>query len=140
MDGNKRIYSRALPHLGQNFASSLRTCPHFGHTLVMGLFGGVICCGLSLTIRYRSSPSKLRKNTIIAQSAPFIPRDSASLYTNTRIKRPTTNQRSGMRNKTEKNKYSILPNGLFCVGLNIIFAEINYFNNLYIDNIVWVWG
>jgi len=103
----KRIYSRAFPHRGQNFASSLRTCPHFGHTLVMGLFRGVPCCGLPLTIRYRSSPSRLRKNTIIAQSAPFIPRYSASRYTHTRIKRPTTNQRSGMRNKPESNNYAI---------------------------------
>ena len=109
ISGNKkRIYPRFFPHLGQNFASSFRTCPHFGHTLVMGLFEGVICCGLSLTIRYRSSTSKLRKNTIIAQSAPFIPRDSASLYTNTRIRRPTTNQRSGMRNRAERpNNYTI---------------------------------
>ena len=113
----KRIYSRALPHLGQNFASSLRTCPHFGHTRVMGLFRVVPCCGLPLTIRYKSSPSKLRKKTIIAQSAPFIPLDSASLYTNTRIKRPTTNQRSGMRNKTEKNNYTIPSDVLFCFGL-----------------------
>ena len=119
IDG-KMIYSRALPHLGQNFASSLRICPHFGHILVMGLFRVVLCWGLPLTIRYRSSPSKLRKNTIIAQSAPFIPRDSASLYTNTRIKRPTTNQKSGMRNKSaEKQVFNHLWLVLLILALNI---------------------
>ena len=102
----ERIYSRFFPHRGQNFASSSRTCPHFGQTLVMGLFRGTSCCGL-LTIRYKSSPSTLRKKTIIAQSAPFICRVSASLYTHTRIKRPNKNQRNGIRKKTENNNHTI---------------------------------
>ena len=102
--------ARFFPHLEQNFASWLRTCPHFGHTLVMGLFRGAPCCGLSLIIRYRSSPSTLRKNTIIAQSPPFIPRDSASRYTHTSNKMATTNQNNnGIKKTPVVNNYVILP-------------------------------
>lgn len=90
------FYPRNFPQRGQNFASSPRTWPHFGHTLVIRLPrrapGGV----LSLTRRYRISPNMLRKNTIIAHSAPLIPRDSASRYTHRRIRIPTMNQSSGI--------------------------------------------
>ena len=88
-------YSRGFPQRGQNFASSVRTCPHFGHILVMGLPSGVPGL-LSLTMRYRISPNMLRKKTIIAHRTPLMPRDSASLYTQKRIRIPTKNQSSGI--------------------------------------------
>ena len=73
----------------------MRTCPHFGQILVMGL-PRVVPGLLSLTMRYRIRPKMLRKKTIIAHSTPSIPRDSASLYTHRRIRIPTRNQNSGI--------------------------------------------
>ena len=56
----------------------MRTCPHFGHILVMGLPNGAPVGGLSRMMRYRIKPSMLVKRTIIAHRMPFSPRDSAS--------------------------------------------------------------
>ena len=90
------FYCRGFPHLGQNFAVSSRTCPHFGHTLVMRL-PKAAPGGLSLTRRYRIKPKMLRKKTIIAHRMPFIPRDSASWYTQKRIRIPIMNQAKGIK-------------------------------------------
>ena len=62
---------------------------------------------LSLTRRYRISPNMLRKRTIIAQRTPLIPLDSASLYTQRRIRIPTKNQNSGISIIHGKNHHDI---------------------------------
>jgi len=72
------VYSSCFPHLWQYLASWVRTCPHCGQILVMGLPNGAPVGGLSLTMRYRIKPSMLVKRTIIAHRMPFSLLDSAS--------------------------------------------------------------
>ncbi len=43
------------------------------------------------------SPTMVVSKTMISQSTPLIPRDSASLYTQMQIKIPTMNQTTGIR-------------------------------------------
>lgn len=81
----------------------MRTWPHCGHTLVMRL-PKAAPGGLSLTMRYKISPKMLRKKTIIAHRTPFIPRDSASWYTQKRMRIPIKNQAIGINSMNGRNK------------------------------------
>jgi len=111
-------YGSSFPQCGQNFTSGETTRPQLGQTLVIGAAAGGAFS--FLTMRYMINPIMPVRITTISHSTPLIPRDSASLYTQTQSRIATTNQMIGIRHNPPRS-HSIWSTGSGVIFLTLAF-------------------
>ena len=117
-----RFYSGiSFPQCGQNFTPWETARPQLVQTLVTGAAAGLGGpCFSFLTMRYIINPRMPVMITIISHSAPLIPLDSASLYTQTQSSIAMMNQTIGIMQKRPASPHSHCP-----IGIGIIFLHLD---------------
>jgi hypothetical protein len=111
----------SFPQCGQNFTPSEIARPQLVQTLLTGARATGPCLSF-LTTRYTIKPMMPVIITIISHSAPLIPLDSASLYTQMQRRIDMTNQTIGIRQirPAKPQPHSICP-----IDIGITFLHLN---------------
>lgn len=111
----------SFPQWGQNFTPGEIARPQLVQTLVTGVVAGLGGPCLSfLTIRYIINPMMPVRITTISHNTPLIPRDSASLYTQTQSMILMMSQSIGIRQIVPTSHSSCNAN------VKVIFLRLGY--------------